>query len=695
MNSALWVRPQHRDALVLTTAFYTNPLKEFNGFILISKTSRIGVYQKGNQYIIVCRGTDVKDPRDIFDDARIAGLLGGELTIDHEARVAIEKIGKDKDILVTGHSLGGRAAMTVAKEYDLKAAVFNPAAPFTNPLVDGPGAKKATAYHITGDFISSHISPEAGEVVRVNQGYNVFQTLDAHTLSNFTSNTPTYSFYTVDQEDVYLYSTLALAAWQAADSESYQEYKNLSRKVKPIPGSSRSTNGTRASVLEFGGTPVFILGKLDSLDDDIRVLQATFKLSETGFLPQKFKQVTTFGNLVKSGQNAIRNVKQLGQNLRELKFLNATGDYQRLKNNVDEMNKMQQELWGKQSFSESDVLLTKSHEPLNPQQILDGADLQMIGLEDDVIAKIEFSPKTPNPSQYLDEAANALPPIPRQLEEVQQVNLYASSKLKTVSNPLTKAVDVVEEAALVNKGFRGASIIRGAATKLVKAGNVAKRVLVSIAKIAGRVSAVVFKYAVPLIAAVDLGYTAYLIGKSIDSGDWNDVVEHLTGARIEDWEKAYADLVKISKVGVPQYVDELVREKFNIQDVSEGQCPPGNALYWDGYECKPNPCEKRNGEYGIYDPKSKKCRYTKGFAIQAPEYLQRPGWNVSMGYSRQTIDQRTMEQKQALNQFNDNRRKSDLLNVSLILPKLVENNFNLEKASQDLDKAGESLKRLF
>ena len=72
-------------------------------------------------------------------------------------------------VVVGGHSLGGRAAACLVVQYDLaRVVLFNAAAPATNPLRTGLGPARQIHYHIGGDLISSHSDSSKMTVVIVD-----------------------------------------------------------------------------------------------------------------------------------------------------------------------------------------------------------------------------------------------------------------------------------------------------------------------------------------------------------------------------------------------------------------------------------------------------------------------------------------------------------------------------------------------
>ncbi len=641
-NPASWVRPEHRTALILSSNYYTAPIHNFEGWKLISQSVRIGVYQKGNEYIVVCKGTTPTNIQDVFDDARIAGFMGGEITIDQEARKAVNKIragDKGASILITGHSLGGRAALTVAKEQDLKAVVFNPAAPFINPLTNGPGSDKATSYHINGDLISSHVSPDATEVIRVDMGYNPFQTIDAHTMSNFYGDKPVYGFKSVDQEDVFLHANLALAALALIDNNALREMREISARISatPLPNSLRSYKHTGSdieSVIVNTGIGLIAIGsKINTIDFEIRVIQSNLlKVPETGLkLGPKLRKILLATDTINVVNNLANAANHFASSLQHVNLPAAAANYSELQAGVDRLNKIRKELFNsKAQVKVSDVTLT-TNKVLAPSEIFDKADLQMIGIEDDHLAKMEMSTKSPNPAVYLEEAADAIPPQPEKLNKLHEKRLFSDrvtgarrrARELFKNNPLTrlqarvgrikKNAKLVKESAKIAVKQRlfqaGQKLIRKSpsAAKLVGRITVASNMFRRFAQIAAKVSVKTFKVLLTAFAVFDLAYTTYLLVDAFRKNNFDDVIEHITFFTPAEWEgiaKATANFFT--------NVAKEVADFFVGVHPSEDKCKPGSALYWDTKQktCLPNPCGKKDGVWGVYNQDGKTCSFS-------------------------------------------------------------------------------------
>lgn len=165
---------------------------------------------KGGSAIIGIRGTAAGEKGfvdNLVDDFTIAGFLGQEgcnLAIVQDAKPFVEEFIKRGfcEIIVAGHSLGGAAALCLAKQYPeiTRAVVFNGAAPPTR-ITEGAGKARSRAYHIVGDLISTHIDRETCQVIRVKVGGDVNWGDPGyyHTLDRFYENVP-YTIWSPQQE---------------------------------------------------------------------------------------------------------------------------------------------------------------------------------------------------------------------------------------------------------------------------------------------------------------------------------------------------------------------------------------------------------------------------------------------------------------------------------------------------------------
>lgn len=162
------------------------PKQDMLGYTLVDSGDRYGIWKNEQQVIVALRGTSFNTTsviKDIMDDKNIAFANGCELSLVNEVA---SKIPQDTFVVFTGHSLGGRAALCLAEKISNSRAVsFNGGAPPTNPVRSGPGPGRAIHYHIEGDLISSHMTPEAAEVVRVRLPGSQWGTVFPHELARF------------------------------------------------------------------------------------------------------------------------------------------------------------------------------------------------------------------------------------------------------------------------------------------------------------------------------------------------------------------------------------------------------------------------------------------------------------------------------------------------------------------------------
>lgn len=672
MSFAKWVRKSHQIPLTLTANFYTSPIQILDGWLLIKNTNRVGVYKKGDEYIVVCKGTTVTHVNDLLDDARIAGLLSGQNTLEIHVRNIVKNL-DSKKILMTGHSLGGRVALSIAKEFKLQAVVFNPAAPFISPLTDGPGPDSATVYHIVGDAISSHASIKAAEIIRVDLNYSVLQTVQAHAMTNFTTDLPVYGFKSVDQEDLYQHSNLALAAWALSDRESLRESRDLYKRIasKPLPDSLREQDKSdTAAILKTGYGILFFLDKIGQIDTEIKLVQEhLLGVKPTGLHFNKhIQKVQDARILFNLGRDAGENLVSLGHNLKNIRVLDSAMDYINLKSAVDKFNEEYAKQYGKK-LKVSDVMLESPRTPLLGDDIYAKADLQMIGIEDEALAKVNFSARTPEPSAYLKEVADKFNDSSKEMRAVHAERLdwienpAYESKFKTrvfpnrsfksqwQYNPIYVSKEIAETPAI--KQALRASVTRSTSLLATKSVSASKTTLLRMAALAGKTAGKVFAKIVPILAAVDLAYTVYLFVKGIVTNDFNEVVEHVTGISIEDW-KFVGDYVAQGPV-------EYYRDYFMSIRPSCERCPPGGPLAWNGETCVYNPCGKRSGKWGVWDNKTNQCTYPAAGRVTNID-LAHPGWNI---YPRRVEEQGVAlaEQKAAMDDFMARKQKYDELTL--------------------------------
>ena len=62
---------------------------------------------------------------------------------------------------------------------------MNGGAAASNPILTGPGPARARFYHIMGDLISTHMGPQAAQVIRVAKTNRTFGVIYPHSSSRF------------------------------------------------------------------------------------------------------------------------------------------------------------------------------------------------------------------------------------------------------------------------------------------------------------------------------------------------------------------------------------------------------------------------------------------------------------------------------------------------------------------------------
>jgi hypothetical protein len=143
------------------------PLQSFGGYkltrIVLSDEALVYMKEDGSSAIICLVGQNFfKNYQHLFDDLNVAGLSNNASCNLRLVRVGTELVNKVKEfgipeIIIAGFSLGGASAACIANLVT-RIVLFNPGAPVTNNVRVLPANGKA--YHIVGDFISTHFTGE-------------------------------------------------------------------------------------------------------------------------------------------------------------------------------------------------------------------------------------------------------------------------------------------------------------------------------------------------------------------------------------------------------------------------------------------------------------------------------------------------------------------------------------------------------
>lgn len=126
-----------------------------------------------------------------------------DLSLVKEARELVDLlIDQTEGFIFVGHSLGGTAAFCLCGMVEnSRAVVFNGGAVATNPVISGPGPGRVRFYHIVGDLVSTHMSPNAAEVIRIKKPDVEFGVVWPHSSERILKSDGMWSFYSADQED--------------------------------------------------------------------------------------------------------------------------------------------------------------------------------------------------------------------------------------------------------------------------------------------------------------------------------------------------------------------------------------------------------------------------------------------------------------------------------------------------------------
>lgn len=189
--------------------------------------------------------------QDIQDDSVIAYSSNYcDLSLVKDVQeLLFQLVGQIENIVFVGHSLGGTAAFCLTSQIQNSRGIgLNAGAAPTNPILVGPG-NRFTQYHIFGDLISSHMSPNAAHVVIIKKSntLSLFGTSKAHSSENILKSSGSWTFSNQTEEDE------AFQKWGKSYSATYINNvsgrfisylyhlkKSLIVQKNPIPGSKRA-----------------------------------------------------------------------------------------------------------------------------------------------------------------------------------------------------------------------------------------------------------------------------------------------------------------------------------------------------------------------------------------------------------------------------------------------------------------------
>lgn len=253
-----FILPQDKIPLLLALSLYGTPRDQLGDFVLVPNTykTRFAVWfnQKTGEAIVGLRGTSVnanKGWEDVQDDSIIAyGANYCDLSIVNQVQeVLLQLAGKISSVVFVGHSLGGTAAFCLTSQIQNSRGIgLNSGAAPTNPILSGPG-NRFTHYHIFGDLISSHMSPEAANVIIIKKsdGYSLMGSSYAHSSARILASDGSWRYATATEEDEvyqkwgiqYPPNSYITSVWTRLLQFLYYLKKKNIVNQNPIPGSER------------------------------------------------------------------------------------------------------------------------------------------------------------------------------------------------------------------------------------------------------------------------------------------------------------------------------------------------------------------------------------------------------------------------------------------------------------------------
>jgi pimeloyl-ACP methyl ester carboxylesterase len=252
---ASWVKPDDRIPLMLALSLYNSkPIEEMVGYKMVpgSYGLRFAIWLNEDKTVAIVgtRGTSpfgAMGALDLADDGNIATSDQCNLTLVGQVTKMIEKFvpATVQSIIFVGHSLGGTAALCLTSKYPNSRGIgFNSGAAPTNPILQGPGSGRFTHYHIFGDLISTHMSPEAAEVIVVKKKNASFASAAAHSSERALASDGPFEISNQTEEDEAFQKWGTPSGFQIFNPAKWA-YKILESKAPekmPIPGSARFQN---------------------------------------------------------------------------------------------------------------------------------------------------------------------------------------------------------------------------------------------------------------------------------------------------------------------------------------------------------------------------------------------------------------------------------------------------------------------
>jgi len=129
-----------------------------------------------------------------------------DLSLVSQAKSLAEDFLAQEDVtglIFAGHSLGGTAAFCLAGIFPegVRSISLNGGAAASNPVISGPGPDRATFYHVFGDLVSTHMSPNAAKVTRIKKPDSTFSVIYPHSSKRALASDGSWKYVSATEED--------------------------------------------------------------------------------------------------------------------------------------------------------------------------------------------------------------------------------------------------------------------------------------------------------------------------------------------------------------------------------------------------------------------------------------------------------------------------------------------------------------
>lgn len=205
---------------------------------LSSKKNSVFYDRSTGHVVISYRGTDPSNSEDLFDDLAIALGLENHTSRFKKAeklyKQAAAKYGKE-NITITGHSLGGNIAATVAERHDVEAHIFSPGLSLTKALQSHKGNTNHTyMYYTRHDPVTTaaQFNMDSNRITRVVPQSN---TWNPHAIDNFLEDKTHSTFEDIwdlpEKVGAFAIGRAYSAMWDLADEAIEAEFGPIAVKA--------------------------------------------------------------------------------------------------------------------------------------------------------------------------------------------------------------------------------------------------------------------------------------------------------------------------------------------------------------------------------------------------------------------------------------------------------------------------------